>query len=163
VDLATLSRQMWVGTTHMAAALVSLSRNSTSIPAVQHLPVAGRNRNKPFVSIALATLGTWLLILVYCIARMYRPTFGGSLNAYVAARLLVDWPEMVDDHCCGDIADNKKLRAVFGRVEDTRPDESVGHIGADNTPGRVAGQLDRRRAYRGQARSGASYTPPSTL
>jgi hypothetical protein len=154
IDLATFSRQMWTGATHMAAALVSLSRNSTSVNAVQNLPVAGRNRNGTFVIIALTTLGAWLLIVVYCIARMFRPTFGGSLNAYAAARLLADWPDLVDDHCCGDIAENDNLRAVFGRIEDTQPDEAVGHIGVNNTPGRVAGQLDERRAYRGQTRSG---------
>ncbi|EIN11414.1 hypothetical protein PUNSTDRAFT_131579 [Punctularia strigosozonata HHB-11173 SS5] len=148
ITLETMSSQMWVGATHMTATLATLSRNETFAQAVQLVPISGRNRNLDFVYLAVAMLGSWLLILVYCTIRMHRLTFSGSLNAYSAGRLLVDWPELVEEHCCGDLAENGNLQTPFGRVEDTRPEEEVGHIGVTHTGGGKIHKLTKRRAYR---------------
>ncbi|EIN11411.1 hypothetical protein PUNSTDRAFT_42678 [Punctularia strigosozonata HHB-11173 SS5] len=147
-NLSTMATQLWVGTTHMTAALSLLSRDSVHFDnALQFIPVTGRVRRPAFIALAVAAIGIWFLILVYCTFRMYRPTFSSSLNGYAAARLLADWPELVDGHCCGDLMENTNLRKKFGRVEDTRPDEPLGHIGVPHTETEHETPLDSARAY----------------
>ncbi|EIN11415.1 hypothetical protein PUNSTDRAFT_131580 [Punctularia strigosozonata HHB-11173 SS5] len=148
VNVSTLADQMWVGATHMTAALATLSRDHVSVGAIQHISVSGRRRNPVFIYLAIGMIGSWMLILIFCTIRMHRPTFSGSLNAYSAARLLAEWPELVDEHSCGSLSDNVNLRAAFGRVEDTLPYEEVGHVGVTHTIGEEMHRLDRKRAYR---------------
>jgi hypothetical protein len=146
-NTSTIASHLWTGTSHMAAAIGLLSRDTMTFNATTFQSVSGRDRDTRFVAIAAGALGVWLATLLYCTFRMYRPTFGGSLNAYAAARLLADWPHLVDGHCCGDLEENAFLRTGFGHVGDTRPDEPIGHVGV--AMGAIEGKLDTKRPYRG--------------
>jgi hypothetical protein len=81
--------------------------------------------------------------------RMFRPTFGESLNSYAAARLLVDMPHLVEGYCAGAPSDNPRLRTTFERVGDDNSSEDVGHV----TSGRK-GQLEKDRGYGARKPSG---------
>jgi hypothetical protein len=74
-----------VSTMHAALAtlgmpLISEGYNSSSSPV--------RQRNAEIFIAAVTVLGAWLVSLVICCRRMFSRTFSGSLNSYVAARLL---------------------------------------------------------------------------
>jgi hypothetical protein len=148
-NISTIADHLWTGTSHMGAAIGLLSREVLTLNAVEDIPqpLTGRERDNRFVAIMAAMLGIWFAVLFYCTLRMYRPTFGGSLNAYAAARLLADWPHLVDNQCCGALEENAFLRTRFGHVGDTRPDDPIGHIGVGM--GGVEGKLDIQRPYRG--------------
>lgn len=128
-SLDQLADAMWRGAAHMTAALTLLSRASdTTYPAVSHTPVSGRTRDRVFVQIVVILLGVWALGLIFVTARMFRTTFGDSLNSYAAARLLVDQPELVRGYCCGVPAANPLLLQSFERVGDSEMSGAVGHI-----------------------------------
>jgi hypothetical protein len=146
-NISTIATQFWVGASHMAAAITLLSRDDVHFDDAQFFSsVNGRKRNPPFIALTALALVSWLLIIVYCTIRMYRPTFGPSLDGYTAARLLADRPELVADNCCGDLEENERLRLRFNRVEDTRSDEPVGHIAVPQTV--LGHSLDNRREYK---------------
>ncbi|EIN11594.1 hypothetical protein PUNSTDRAFT_131754 [Punctularia strigosozonata HHB-11173 SS5] len=150
-SIAHIAEHLWAGATHMGAAIGLLSRDTLLFnKAIEHPIVSGRIRDNTFAALAAAVLGIWLTSLTYCTLRMYRPTFGGSLNAYSAARLLADCPHLVEGHCCGDLDDNHKLHASFGHVADIMPDEAVGHVGV--AKGNISGRLVSQRLYRGSQR-----------
>jgi hypothetical protein len=146
-NLSTIADHLWTGTSHMGAAIGLLSRDVLMLNATQNVPrsFAARDRDSRFIAITAVMLGIWFTVLLYCTLRMYRPTFGGSLNAYVAARLLADWPHLVNSQPCGELEENVALRAKFGHVGDTQPDKLIGHIGV--AMGGIKGKLDARRSY----------------
>ncbi|EIN05115.1 hypothetical protein PUNSTDRAFT_146031 [Punctularia strigosozonata HHB-11173 SS5] len=130
----------------MAGSLASLSEAPVHLnyTMLESLDIVQWRRKPRYIVATLISIAGWFLLLVYSTVKMYRPTFGGSLNSYVAARLLADSPELVEGHCCGELKSNPKLHAPFGCVADVRADEPVGHIGvvASKEP-RCA--LDRKR------------------
>jgi hypothetical protein len=68
---------------HAAAGIAALG----TPPITRTTPV--RNRNTGFFVAAVVVLALWLLLLLICFWRLFSRAFGSSLNAYVAARLLV--------------------------------------------------------------------------
>jgi hypothetical protein len=126
----------------MSAAIGLLSSQPGNISSTYTVFHLGRQRQPVFVGIAGALLVGWLMMLTILTSRLFRPTFGASLDSYAAARLLVDQPDLVEGYCCGGLAANPKLRTEFLRVGDLNPDGDVGHVG----PG-GPGPLDLQRKY----------------
>jgi hypothetical protein len=143
-----LSKPLQAGLEHMSASIqITGARATNHITASRHWSNPIRQgeltRSLPWFIITGLLLLTWATLLALGTVRMYRRTFGDSLNSYIAARLLVDMPHLVDRHCAaGALIDNPKLRTSFKRVGDGNPDENIGHI----TPG-GEGLLDVRRMY----------------
>jgi hypothetical protein len=132
------------GVRHMAAAIqVAGAHSFTYVPMlIYNTKAIPFTRSGPWIITTGALMGTWLVLLALGTVRMYRPTFGRSLNSYTAARLLVDMPHLVDGYCAGEAIDNPKLRTSFERVGDDCPDDDVGHI----TSGGAA-RLVTKRTY----------------
>jgi hypothetical protein len=139
-SLEQIADQLWLGTSHMGAAIGLLARGSKSYPAQEFASVSGRQRHMPFIYGGLFLLGGWLFMLMFCTMRMYRATFGDSLDSYVAARLLADVPYLVNGHCCGELANNAGLREPFKRVGDSGPGYPVGHVASGGVGALVTGR-----------------------
>lgn len=134
---------IWGGALHMGASVGALARRAGQrVEAVEHREHSGRQRATYWGFVTVGLLAGWAGMLAICTVRMFRPTFGSSLDSYAAARLLVDVPFLVDEHCCGELEVNGNLRAGFKRVGDVDPDGITGHIGSGG-----AGVLIRRREY----------------
>ena len=139
-SLDAMAAAMWRGTSHMTAAVAILGRASdTPYPAVEYVSVSARTRSGPFFAGALALLALWLAGLVYATARMFRPTFGDSLNSYAAARLLADKPYLVQGSCCGGLTENKRLLERFETVGDACEGASIGHLASSGSGALVRG------------------------
>jgi len=146
-SLDQMAQRVWEGTMHMGVAIGLLSQQSGHSYAVTvHTAVAGRKKNIVLATVSWALAVVWFLILTGCTFTFFTPTFGDSLNAYIAARLLVENRALVDGHCCGSLEDNINLTTQFDAVGDSKMTEIVGHI----TPG-GAGLLRRGREYAGCA------------
>jgi hypothetical protein len=144
--LSRLASQLEDGTLHMAVAVQNVGARTrtfatTSRDYDDRIPGAFA-RSLKWACITLVLLVVWMALLLYGTARMYRPTFGSSLDSYAAARLLVDKPHLVDGFCVGAPSDNPQLRATFERVGDMNPNEDVGRI---TSGGR--GELQKNRGY----------------
>jgi hypothetical protein len=126
----------------MSAAIGLLGSELKTVSTAQILVVQGRQRDTAFALAGAALLLGWLAMLIFLTTRMFRRTFGHSLDSYAAARLLVDLPFLVDNHCCGNLSENPNLRAGFLRVGDFQPGDDMGHV----TSGGV-GMLDPKRTY----------------
>lgn len=141
--LDEFANNIWGGVLHMGASVGALSRRANqTVRATEHRELPGRRRNERWALAAVGLLAGWAGMLLICTARMLRPTFGPSLDCYAAARLLVDVPNLVLDHGCGELAENRRLRESFKRVGDVDPDASTGHIVSGG-----AAILVRRREY----------------
>jgi hypothetical protein len=150
-SLDVAADRLWQGAVHMGSAIGLLSRQGGhAYPVTVHVTVAGRVKDNALAGLAWALVAAWLLLLLGCTVAFFTPTFGDSLNAYVVARLLVDYPSLVDGHCCGSLEDNIKLRAQFNPIGDSKVKEVVGHI----TPG-GAGGLNKNRKYAATSSTGA--------
>jgi hypothetical protein len=141
-SLEQMAKSLWSGAAHMGAAINILGSKPQLTMVSQPVHVSGRTKHFRWVIVAAALLFVWLAMLIFCTARMFRRTFGGSLSSYPTSRLLVDLPFLVDGHCAGQLADNPNLRAGFLRVGDLNPDEDIGHISSGGT-----GVLDVKRQY----------------
>lgn len=147
--LAGFADRLWGGALHMGAAIGALSRRSGEVVRViEHRAVSGRTRDKYFALATVGLLAGWAGMLVLCTLRMFRPTFAPSLDSYAAARLLVDVPFLVEEHCCGELEVNGNLRAGFKRVGDAEPDGATGHIASGGV-----GMLVRKREYSGRRKA----------
>jgi hypothetical protein len=146
--LQQASESLWRGVTHMASAVNLVAAQPGTAIALTTRTHAGRERDTVWLIITASLLGSWFILLVYLTARMFRRTFGGSLHSYVAARLLLDMPHLVEGHCAGDMDANPNMAAAFLRVGDDAAGEYVGHIASGGS-----GILDRRRMYAGRRRS----------
>jgi len=112
-DMAT---GFWRGVSYSVAGLGLLSRsNDTSYAATQSGQTAVYVRERDFAAGAYALLAIWLLLLVVITARSFRPTFGGSFDSYITAKLVLDKPGLVESSS-GDLAANENLREPFARV-----------------------------------------------
>ncbi|KAF8237969.1 hypothetical protein L208DRAFT_1388402 [Tricholoma matsutake] len=150
-SLDVAADRLWQGTVHMGSAIGLLSRQGgQAYPVTAHVPVAGRVKDNALAGVAWALVAGWLLLLLGCTVAFFTPTFGDSLNAYVVARLLVDYPSLVDGHCCGSLDDNIELRAQFDPVGDSKVKEVVGHITSGGE-----GVLNKKRKYAATSSTGA--------
>lgn len=150
-SLDTIANELWGGAMHMGAAIGALSRRGGQVvPVIEHSAMSGRVRDKYFALATVALLGGWAGMLLLCTFRMFRATFAPSLDSYTAARLLVDVPFLVDEHCCGELELNGNLRAGFKRVGDGEPGAPTGHIASGG-----AGMLVRNREYSGRVKAEA--------
>jgi hypothetical protein len=127
---------------HMSAAIGVLGSQPGNILSTYTVFHQGRQRQPVFVVIAGVLLSGWLTMLVLLTMRLYRRTFGDSLDSYTAARLLVDKPSLVEGYSCGSLVANPNLGKQFSCVGDLNPDGDVGHVG----PG-GPGQLKKDRNY----------------
>ena len=142
-SLDQMAQRVWQGTMHMGVAIGLLSQQSGHLyPVTIHTAIAGRKKNIVLAMVSWALAIVWFLILAGCTFAFFTPTFGDSLDAYTAARLLVENPALVDGHCCGSLEDNINLTTQFDAVGDSKMTEIVGHV----TPG-GAGVLRRGREY----------------
>ncbi|KZV90621.1 hypothetical protein EXIGLDRAFT_837694 [Exidia glandulosa HHB12029] len=81
--------RLWNALAHNVAAIGSLSSSGDhSYNATGSTFAAVRVRQMPFVAIAYALLGSWLLLMVVVTAVGWRRTFASSLNTYVAAEFV---------------------------------------------------------------------------
>jgi hypothetical protein len=127
----------------MGSAIGLLSQQSIhTYPVTDHVSIAGRTVDSPLAKIVWFLAIFWFLLLLGCTFVFFKPMFGDSLNAYIAARLLVEHPALIDGHCCGSLGDNLEMRARFDTIGDSKIKEIVGHV----TPG-GEGILDRNRMY----------------
>lgn len=92
--------------------------------------VTGYTRpNTGLLVVLLILLVSWLGLLILLTMWIFRPTFTGNLGSYTAARLLLDWPNLAEEYCAGDIDENPRLKEPFMRVGDTKNGTgAVGHI-----------------------------------
>jgi hypothetical protein len=128
---------------YMGIAVGLLSQQSGhTYPVTIHAAVAGREVNGALAKLTWVLIVVWFLLLLGCTFAFFKPTFSNSLNDYVAARLLVEHPVLVDGRCCGSLEGNAELRARFSTVGDSKVQEIVGHI----TPG-GEGVLNKNRKY----------------
>ncbi|KAJ7355947.1 hypothetical protein DFH08DRAFT_773261 [Mycena albidolilacea] len=115
-SLDEIATGFWRGVSYNVAGLGLLSRsNDTLYPAVQSGQTSVYVREKRFAIAAYVLLATWLLLLLFITGRSFRPTFGGSFDSYITAKLVMDKPGLVD-HSRGDLASNENLRAPFFRI-----------------------------------------------
>jgi hypothetical protein len=143
--METIGEQLDVGVLHMAAAIHAVGAQTNKSISFSYDRVLSSTKMYKDKTGAIATyvlFATWMLLLLYSTARMYRPTFGSSLDSYTAARLLADMPHLVEDYCAGVASDNLKLRSTFQRVGDNNSDEDIGHIASGGQ-----GLLDVKRSY----------------
>ncbi|KAJ7152204.1 hypothetical protein C8R43DRAFT_923915 [Mycena crocata] len=107
---------LWRGVSYVLTGIGLLSRtNDTSYDAIQSGLVAVYVREPHFASAAYALLAVWLLLLVIVTARSFRPTFGGSFDSYITAKLVLDKPGLVES-AGGELTANTRLREPFGCV-----------------------------------------------
>jgi hypothetical protein len=138
-----LQRQLEDGAVYMAGAIQSVGAQTFNIKLLLSTVKTTMQRDQHWIKVAGTLLITWLTLLVFGTVRMYRRTFGSSLNSYTAVRLLVDMPHLVDGYCAGELIDNPKLRTPFERVGDGDPNNDyIGHISSGGP-----GVLDARRRY----------------
>ncbi|KAJ7154280.1 hypothetical protein C8R46DRAFT_448554 [Mycena filopes] len=111
-----LAAGFWRGVSYTVTGLGLLSRsNTTMYLAVESGQTAVYVREKKFADAAYALLALWLLLLVGITARSFRPTFGGSFDSYITAKLILDKPGLVEN-ASGDLAENENLREPFTRA-----------------------------------------------
>ncbi|KAK7019499.1 hypothetical protein R3P38DRAFT_2631774 [Favolaschia claudopus] len=104
----------WRGVSYNVAGLGLLSRsNEVTYPAVQSGQTAVHVRERRFASGAYALLALWLLLLVFITARSFRPTFAGSFDSYITAKLVQNKPGLVEESS-GDLAANENVKESFG-------------------------------------------------
>jgi hypothetical protein len=115
-SMEEMATGLWRGVSYIVAGIGLLARsNDTTYSAVQSGLAAVHVRESHFAAAAYVLLAVWLLLVVLITARSFRPTFGGSFDSYITAKLVLDKPGMVHD-ASGELADNSKLREPFGRV-----------------------------------------------
>ncbi|KAJ6563227.1 hypothetical protein B0H10DRAFT_1120087 [Mycena sp. CBHHK59/15] len=115
-SLAEMATAFWRGVSYTVSGIGLLSRtNETTYPAVARGTAAVYVRERHFAAGAYALLGIWLLLLIAITARSFRPTFGGSFDSYVTAKLVLDKPGLVG--LSGELVHNENLRAPFGVVD----------------------------------------------
>ncbi|KAJ6531604.1 hypothetical protein DFH09DRAFT_137639 [Mycena vulgaris] len=115
-SMQEMATGFWRGVSYTVAGIGLLARtNDTPYPAVQSGRAAVYVRERHFAAAAYALLAIWLLLVVVITARSFRPTFGGSFDSYITAKLVLDKPGMVHTSS-GELSDNVKLREPFGRV-----------------------------------------------
>ncbi|KAJ7161496.1 hypothetical protein C8R43DRAFT_993025 [Mycena crocata] len=115
-SLQEMATGLWRGVSYVVTGLGLLSRtNEASYAAVQSGLVAVHIRERSFAIAAYVLLAVWLLLLILITARSFRPTFGGSFDSYVTAKLVLDKPGLVESSG-GELATNARLREPFGRV-----------------------------------------------
>jgi hypothetical protein len=142
-SLDTMAEKLWQGTAHMGTAVGLLSQqDGHAYPVVVHDFVAGRAVNGTIARVVWALCIVWFILLLGATFIFFRPTFGESLNSYVAGRLLVERPTLVAGYGCGSLTDNMEMSAKFDTVGDSKVGANVGHI----APG-GDGALIRDRKY----------------
>ena len=142
-SLDVMGQRLWQGMAHMGAAVGLLSQqNGHAYPVTVHDFVAGRTIDNVLARLVWALSSIWFSLLLGGTFMFFTPTFGDSLNSYVAARLLVENPALVEGYCCGSLQENAKMGAMFVTVGDSKVGEAIGHV----TPG-GAGTLNRNRKY----------------
>jgi hypothetical protein len=142
-SLDVMAQRLWQGMAHMGAAVGLLSQqNGHAYPVAVHDFVAGRTIDDVLARLVWALSAIWFLLLLGGTLMFFTPTFGDSLNSYVAARLLVENPALVEGYCCGSLQENMKMGAMFVTVGDSKVGETIGHV----TPGGV-GTLNKNRKY----------------
>lgn len=125
----TLAASLWSGPLHMGAAVAELTRRpEREIETIELYHYTGRQRDPNWAALTAAVLVMCACMLVYCTVRMLRQKFTPSLNSYAAARLLVDYSDLVDGQCCGELGQSKSLCTAFHHVGDAAPDRPVGHV-----------------------------------
>ncbi|KAJ6502010.1 hypothetical protein C8R45DRAFT_818405 [Mycena sanguinolenta] len=117
--LQEMATGFWRGVSYNVAGIGLVARsNDTSYTAVQSVQTAVYVRDRNFATGAYALLAIWLLLLVLITARSFRPTFRGSFDSYITAKLVLDKPGLMESSSgFAGSASNKKLREPFGRVE----------------------------------------------
>ena len=114
------AEMMWNGVTHMAASLSILSRTTdTEYEAISYTSVPGYVRDDKFFYGVIGLLGSWVFGLLITTVLFLRRTFCDSMDSYVAARLLVQRPDLFNGVPAGSLAGNKKLLEEPGRVQFT--------------------------------------------
>jgi len=152
-SLDVMAQRLWQGMAHMGAAIGLLSQqNGHAYLVTVHGFVAGRMIDVVLARLVWAISAIWFLLLLGGTFMFFTPTFGDSLNSYVAARLLVENPTLVEGYCCGPLEENMKMGAMFVTVGDSKVGETIGHV----TPG-GAGTLNKNRKY---AATHARNSPP---
>ncbi|KAJ7593705.1 hypothetical protein C8J56DRAFT_1043496 [Mycena floridula] len=131
-----------LGVEHMAIAIALLaSAPDETYNGIRHVAGTSRTRNFRLFVASIALLGTWVVLLLYATLRMYRRTFGPSLNSYVVGRLVADRRELVQGRGCGGLSRNEKLKTEFLHVGDQDYLYDVGHV-TSGGDGQL--QVDRR-------------------
>lgn len=142
-SLDVMVERLWQGAAHMGSAIGLLcQQNGHTYPVTIHVPIAGRTINGPIAKLVWALGALWFVLLLGCTFMFFRPTFGDNLNSYVAARLLVENPTLVDGHCCGSLDENMEMSVEFETVDDSKMKEIIRHV----RPG-GQGILNRNRIY----------------
>jgi hypothetical protein len=142
-SLDVMAQRLWEGMAHMGAAVGLLcQQNGHEYPVTVHSFVVARTKHDILVGLVYALTTVWFMLLLGGTFMFFTPTFGDSINSYVAARLLVENPELVEGYCCGSLEENMNMGAVFATVGDSRVDDTIGHV----TPG-GAGILNKDRKY----------------
>jgi hypothetical protein len=128
-SLDIMGENLWRGTAHMGTAVGLLSQqDGHAYPVVVHDLVAGRTIDGTIARVVWALCAIWFILLLGSTFIFFRPTFGDSLNSYVAARLLVERPTLVAGYGCGSLLDNMEMSAKFDTVGDSKTGETEGHI-----------------------------------
>lgn len=117
-SLQAFANQLNRGALSMGAAIGAIARmpNQQVSNAVKFHSVSARVRNWPYIWGAVGLLGVWLLLVVYCTARMLRPTFASTLGSYSTGRLLASEPGLVEAHPVGELAENPNITRRFTRI-----------------------------------------------
>lgn len=167
-----VAAQIQRGTLCMGAAVGALAKrpNQLVIEVSEYHAVSARVRDPPYIWGAAGLLGAWLIMIIYCTLRMFRPTFAPMLGSYSAGRLLVNEPGIVESQPVGDLSDNPNARTPFERVGDPNAllGMATGHVAPVSRP-QMSPKLSSHRSYTGPAsplRSafrnsyGGAYTAP---
>jgi len=138
-------KRIWQGTAHMGSAIGLLSQQENHVyPVTIHVSVTGRTIDGVIAKLVWVVGTVWFLLLIASTFIFFRPTVGDSLNSYVAARLLVEHPTLVDGYCCGSLDENMQMGGNFKTVGDSKIEDIVGHVTSGGE-----GTLIKNRKYAG--------------
>lgn len=115
--METMIDQIWSATLYMTGSIgIASQQAGQAHDVIKHTMVSGRVRENMWADAAWATLGLWLLLVIYSSVFLFRPAIGDSLSSYVAARLLAEQPQLVKGQECGTLKDNENMRRPFSQV-----------------------------------------------
>jgi hypothetical protein len=139
-SLDVMAEQIWQGAAHMGSALGLLSKeDGHAYPVTIHVSVTGRTIDGAIAKLAWVLCALWFVLLLGGTFILFRPTFGDSLNSYVAACLLAEYPALVDGYRRGPLDENMQMSARFKMVGDSEVEENEDREYADTYGGLMVG------------------------
>lgn len=141
-SIDTLADRLWSGVLHMGAA-VGVSALQDNQSQLVYQMEKRRGLGGHFIDSVLFVVAfiCWIVALLYCSFRMFRPTFAAELNSYTVTRLLAGVPHITEDRLADELEENPMMYTRFEPVGDNCPESVIGIIQAGATTPLEKGRL----------------------